>query len=212
MPKLVKRLLSPPLLLLCGLIATLAACAPHETAVAQNGPAPAPEEGVAFVVYDNGAPLPGATLRLCDADGNELSRGVSDAQGQVDLPRAEDGGKLLLTSPGRGERELTLPAGLSGSGGEMEYRKVTAHQELSVELPVISGTGYSWQLAPDGNASLIKDETLHRVDNLPGGPTVQRLTLKPTSIDGQALLTYSRAWEKDVPPEQWRVLLFEPDN
>lgn len=212
MPELIKKLLSTPALLVCGMLVVLTACAPREAAVAQNETAPAPEEGVAFVVYDHGAPLAGVNLRLCDADGHEVSRSMSDTHGQVDLPRAEDGGKLILAAPGHKEREFTLPAGLPGSGGEVEYREVTAHKEFFVELPIISGTGYTWQLAPSADASLSKDETLHRIDNLPGSPAVQRLTLKPASVHGQVLLIYARSWEKDVPPEQWRVLLFEPGD
>ena len=209
-----KRLLaSLPALLFFSAFTIMVACVSQNNLPAQTAPpgeaSAAPEAGVAFVVYDNGTPLPQADLRLYDLSGAELGCGVSDAQGRAVLPQADDGGKLRISAPGHPDREITLPAGLSGTGGEVEYREVTAHKEFSVELPVITGTGYAWQLEAGADAALTGNETMPRTDNLPGGPTVQRLTLKPASTTGQAVLLYVRPWEKDVPPEQWRILLFE---
>lgn len=209
-----KRLLaSLPALFFFGALTVMAACVsqnnlPPQTILPGEATA-APEAGVAFVVYDNGTPLPQADLRLYDPSGAELGRGVSDVQGQAVLPQVEDGGKLRISAPGHRDREITLPAGLAGTGGEVEYRKVIAHKAFSVELPVIAGTGYAWQLEAGGDAALTGNETLPRTDNMPGGSTVQRLTLKPASTTGQAVLLYVRSWENDVPPEQWRILLFE---
>ena len=86
---------------------------------------------------------------------------------------------------------------------------MTAHKEFSLELPVTSGTGYTWQVAPGEAATLVGDETIPTPDNLPGAPAVQRLTLLPTSAGGQILLVYARSWETDAPPVKWRVLLLE---
>lgn len=211
---MLKKMLPPlaaPLLLLLTL-SLAAACSPQNTVQAQPEMSSASEAGDAFGVYADGTPLAGAVLRLHDADGNELERAVSDAAGRVDLPRTEEGGKLLISAPGHADREITLPAGLSGAGGAVEYKQATAHKEFSVDLPVISGTGYAWQLASGGDALLVGDETLPSPNNLPGAPAVQRLTLDPTSATGQILLVYARSWEKDVPPAQWRILLFEPSG
>ena len=214
--RLKSLLASLPALLFFSAFTVMVACVSQNNLPAQTAPpgeaSAAPEAGVAFVVYDNGTPLPQADLRLYDLSGAELGRGVSDAQGRAVLPQADDGGKLRISAPGHPDREITLPAGLSGAGGAVEYKQATAHKEFSVDLPVISGTGYAWQLASGGDALLVGDETLPSPNNLPGAPAVQRLTLDPTSATGQILLVYARSWEKDVPPAQWRILLFEPSG
>lgn len=197
-----------PSILLIGIAAAVAACTPGKTTRAETDTASAPQ--IVFTVSDNNTPLPGVALHVYDLSGNPLDQGTSDAQGQIALPLANGGVDLRLTAPQREERKISLPAGLANIGGKIEYRQVTAHKEFSLELPVTSGTGYTWQVAPGGSAVLVGDKTMPNPDNLPGAPTVQRLTLLPTSADGQVLLVYARSWETDAPPAKWRVLLLEP--
>ena len=197
-----------PSVLLIGIAAAVAACVPGKTTPAQVDTDSAPQ--IVFTVSDSGAPLPGAVLRVYNQSGTPLDQGMSDDQGQIALPRAKGGAELRLALPGREERKIPLPAGLADTGGEIEYRQVTANKEFSLELPVASGTGYAWQMAPGGDATLIGEETLPNPNNLPGAPAVQRLTLLPSATGGQALLVYVRSWETGVPPVKWRVLLLEP--
>ncbi len=196
-----------PSVLLIGIAAAVAACAPGKTTQAQADTDSTPQ--IVFTVSDNGNPLPGAVLRVYDQAGAPLDQGLSDDQGQIALPRAKGGVELRLAVPGREERKIALPAGLADTAGEIEYHQVAANKEFSLELTVISGTGYAWQIVPGGAADLVGDETLPSPDNLPGAPTVQRLTLLPTSANGQILLVYTRSWETDVPPAMWHILLLE---
>ena len=197
-----------PSVLLIGMAVAVAACAPGETTQARADTDSAPQ--IAFKVSDNGNPLPGVTLRVYDQAGDPLREGVSDGQGQLVLPRAKDAVELRLAAPGREERKISLPAGLADTGGEIEYLQAAANKEFSLELPVTSGTGYAWQVAPGGAAALVNDKTIPNPDNLPGAPAVQRLTLLPASASGQVLLVYVRSWETDVPPVKWHMLLLEP--
>ena len=196
-----------PSVLLIGMAVAVAACAPGETTQARADTDSAPQ--IAFKVSDNGNPLPGVTLRVYDQAGDPLREGVSDGQGQLVLPRAKSAVELRLAAPGREERKISLPAGLADSAGEIEYHQVTANKEFYLELPVTSGTGYAWQVAPGGNVTLVGDKIIPNPNNLPGAPTVQRLTLLPASADGQVLLIYARSWETDAPPAKWRILLLE---
>ena len=175
-----------PSVLLIGIAAAVAACAPDKATHTQVNADSAPQ--IAFALSDNGNPLSDAMLRVYDQTGTLLDQGASDDQGQIALPRPKDGAELRLTAPGREERKISLPAGLADSAGEIEYRQVTANKEFSLELPVTSGTGYAWQVAPGGNATLVGDKIIPNPNNLPGAPTVQRLTLLPASADGQVLL------------------------
>lgn len=197
-----------PSMLMIGIAAIVAACVPEKTNPAPMDADFAPQ--IVFTVSDSGNPLPGVVLRVYDQAGVPLDQGMSDNQGQIALPRAKGGAELRLAASGREERRISLPAGLTDTGGEIEYRQVTANKEFSLELPVTSGTGYTWQVVPGGAATLVGDETIPNPDNLPGAPAGQRLTLLSASANGQVLLIYARSWETDVPPVKWRMLLLEP--
>jgi predicted secreted protein len=70
-------------------------------------------------------------------------------------------------------------------------------QQLRVRLPVQSGTGYAWQIAPGSTPLLSWNRTMMRArPERPGGPRMQVLALRAMgSGTGQLHLEYRRPWE-----------------
>ncbi len=166
------------------------------------------QKTVVFTLYSDDTPIQGAVLSLHDRVGLELERGESDSLGQVSLRYVEGGRELRLKIPGEAERVVRLPAGLAERGGDVEYRRVRPGVPFTLELGVISGTGYTWELAPGGDVRQTGSEVIYSTrSKLLGAAAGQRLTLVAPADQGQALLVYRRSWEHNVLPIRWRVLL-----
>lgn len=75
---------------------------------------------------------------------------------------------------------------------------------LTIDLPVTSGTGYSWDIQTNNNQLLrpVNESGQKSIGpTRPGGPTNKRFRFKALNSGGEALkLIYHRPWEKNVAP------------
>ena len=79
----------------------------------------------------------------------------------------------------------------------------TVGDRIRVVLPVQTGTGYTWQLAPDGTAALVAAGRMVQPapSARPGAPGAMAFLLDAARVGTQRLqFQYRRPWERTQPP------------
>lgn len=93
----------------------------------------------------------------------------------------------------------TIKIGAAQNGKTID---ATLGDRIRVVLRGASGTGYSWQLQPPGNAALATDGlNVAATPARPGGPATQVFSLRAAVVGTQTLtFAYLRPWERGKPP------------
>ena len=94
---------------------------------------------------------------------------------------------------------------------------IKKNSTATVSLPLISSTGFTWQLAEQSNPSLLEKTSDQEVitplekNDKDGNTEIQSFTLKATKKTGKNVLTfhYARSFEKNKPPAKVCTITIE---
>lgn len=115
----------------------------------------------------------------------------------ADFASAEGRGPVEQRAACRSGKTITIRAARNGATVDAVPGDV-----IRVEMPVQAGTGYTWQLMPEGSVALATAGLVApAAPARPGGPATQVFTLRAAAAGEQALeLHYLRPWETGKPP------------